>query len=157
MIQRTDPNYLSIRGHYHEILFRAEMLRRGFTVLTCEGSHGPMDVVVYKNGKFLGVQIKGTEMLRRRHRTNKGWDNSCYSVANHSRSSRKKYHQQGVHVMAVYIDPLKLWYLIPTSSALGMRIRINPNSTRGVNSFRERWDVFDQRTQGTRGEDELVG
>jgi hypothetical protein len=127
-----------IIGHCYEVIFRAECLKRGMTVLVPEGNYLPFDCVIYHNNRFLRVQIKGSSSLRERHRTNKGWS-KVYET-----SVPRKQYSETVDMIAFYIQPCNTWYIIPNNAVTGNRIKVNPHGeNRGKYSkFSNRWDLL---------------
>ncbi len=47
-------------GASYELLVSAELMQRGFDVFRNLSPNGPVDLVVYKDGKLLRVQVKGS-------------------------------------------------------------------------------------------------
>lgn len=96
--------------------------------------HGPTDTKTT-------VQIKATATLDTRNR---------YAVRVR-RAKNKKYRKEAFDILAAYVEPLDVWYLIPRE-ALGNKSTValypHRDDIEGVyEKYRERWQVFDERAK----------
>src|SRR6266550_2146551 len=103
-------------GASYELLVSAELMQRGFDVFRNLSPNGPVDLVVYRDGKLLRVQVKGSphafdaekyDVLahydRKRNETSIWRSTSkkflhCY----HSVRTRNKMHPRSAHGRLVY-------------------------------------------------------
>lgn len=136
-----DKNYGQV-GRYYEVLFKAEALKRNLCVLSPECTHLPFDVAIFSRGVFLKIQVKGTAFVQKKRQScGYGFDH-FYRVNCYGSSTRKKYSEQGIDFMAVYVAPLNNWYIVPISMATGMTLEIRPGSTGKIAECKERWDLL---------------
>lgn len=121
-------------GALYESEFEAEALRRGFV------PHRPAypkewDFLVECPKGFLKVQVKGTSVE----------DKDSFKIMTASGRRKKKVIGEEVDVIACWVDPVRVWYLIPTSSKPTVTVRLfatNPRSSSKYEKYRENWSPF---------------
>lgn len=103
-----------------ELRIAAEFVRKGGEVFMPTTEDGPIDLVVYRKGKFSKIQVKSTKMknnvLSVKLRTTNNWIN-------------KRYTSSDIDIIAVYDYESKKGYLLDLKDFEGMSevtLRINP-------------------------------
>lgn len=125
-------------GSIYEAEFEAEALRRGFI------PHRPTlpvawDFLVTCPKGILKVQVKGTSSPS----TDPG--DSSFKVMTSQGSNKKKNIGDDVDVVACWVDPVRVWYVIPTSAKPTKCVRLFAASVRSSSKyekFRENWSPF---------------
>ena len=125
-------------GGIYEAEFEAEALRRGFI------PHRPTlpvawDFLVDCPKGVLKVQVKGTSTV-----SSEGGDNS-FKVMTSQGSNKKRTIGEEVDVIACWVDPVRVWYIIPTSAKPTKCVRLfaaTPRSSSKHEKFRENWSPF---------------
>ncbi len=125
-------------GGIYEAEFEAEALRRGFV------THRPTlpvawDFLVDCPAGILKVQVKGTSTV-----SSELGDNS-FKLMTSTGSNKKKKIGEDVDVIACWVDPVRVWYVIPTVSNPTKCIRLfaaSPRSSSKYEKFRENWSPF---------------
>jgi hypothetical protein len=125
-------------GGIYEAEFEAEALRRGFV------THRPTlpvawDFLVTCPKGILKVQVKGTGAV-----SSEPGDTS-FKVMTSQGSNKKKNIGEDVDVVACWVDPVRVWYVIPTSTKPTKCIRLfaaSPRSSSKYEKFRENWSPF---------------
>ena len=99
-------------GSLYEQIFVVEAMRRGLEPHLPIGDFLPHDVVVYGGGVCWRVQVKGTatESRDERRRNLRG---RFRITAATGMSTKKIIDCRHVDILAAYIAPWDLWYLIP--------------------------------------------
>ena len=122
-------------GRYCEVLFKAECLKRGICVLTPECTHLAFDAVVFVDGKFYTVQIKGTR------RINSADGHEARFQMNGS-ACKKTYAERGVDYFAGYVQPLNAWFIVPIREITGktFALRLGPDAK--ATQWRDNWTPF---------------
>ena len=85
------------------------------------------------------VQVKGTSTV-----SSEGGDNS-FKVMTSQGSNKKKAIGDEVDLLACWVDPVRVWYIIPTSTKPTKCIRLfaaTPRSSSKHEKFRENWSPF---------------
>ena len=127
-----------INGAVYEAEFQAEALRRGFV------PHLPVapmswDFLVTCPAGILKVQVKGTSQI------------SCephdysYKIMTCTGRAIKYGIKKEVDVIACWIAPLRVWYLIPQSKLKSKCVRLfaaSENSRSKYQRYREDWSPF---------------
>jgi len=124
-----------VLGALYESEFEAEALRRGF-VPHRPAYPAPWDFLVECPKGILKVQVKGTSASDQ--------DNS-FKIMTSAGSKKKRAIGDEVDVIACWADPVRVWYLIPTSSKPSVTIRLfaaNPRSSSKYEKYRENWSPF---------------
>jgi hypothetical protein len=125
-------------GGTYEAEFEAEALRRGFI------PHRPTlpvawDFLVDCPKGVLKVQVKGTSVV-----SSEGGDNS-FKIMTSQGTNKKKVIGDEVDVIACWCDPVRVWYVIPTSAKPTKCVRLfaaTPRSSSKYEKFRENWSPF---------------
>src|SRR5437763_7478964 len=96
-----------LQGEFAESVFVTECLRRGFAVARPHGDSTAYDLLVDSAGSISRVQVKSVSVLHPPH--------GIYHVAvmRSVASSKKPYQRGDFDLLAAYIIPLSLWYIIP--------------------------------------------
>ena len=122
-----------------------ELLKRGYKVLRPVGDRLPYDLALDINGKLLKIQIKSA------------WpQNGIYTVdtrrtkTNRRRMLRERYSENDFDFAIVYIDDLKVFYVMPVSvfSAYKSGISFVETETRQRKprsaEYKGRWDLLSE-------------
>tara|TARA_R100000900_G_scaffold99144_4_gene76654 strand:- start:116 stop:523 length:408 start_codon:yes stop_codon:yes gene_type:complete len=127
-----------LNGAVYEAEFQAEALRRGFV------PHLPVvpmswDVLVTCPSGILKVQVKGTSQMSSEP------NDYSYKIMT-SRGAGKKYSiKEEVDVIACWVDPRSLWYLIPQSKLKAKCVRLYADATKTrskYQKYKEDWSLF---------------
>jgi hypothetical protein len=127
------------RGSQYEAAFIAQALKRGLDISESYGDYMPYDVVVHNtDGRFIRVQVKGTNS---RIDKRPGYK-ICAAGGNVNKVALSP---EQVDVLAAYVEPEDMWYLIPVVKLKGnISVYLNPNTK--VNGryevWKEAWNVF---------------
>ena len=125
-------------GALYEAEFEAEALRRGFI------PHRPTlpvawDFLVDCPKGILKVQVKGTSSV-----SSEPSDNS-YKIMSSQGQSKKRAIGEEVDILACWVDPVRVWYVIPPSANPTKCIRLfasSPRSSSKWEKFKENWSPF---------------
>ena len=127
----------TLNGAVYETEFQAEALRRSFVPHTpCIPM--PWDFVVTCPNGVVKVQVKGTCQAAYD-------DTSTYKVMTSHGRKIKEADFKDVDVIACWVDPLRIWYLIPATTKLPKCIRLYAEAKRSSSRFqkyRENWSPF---------------
>jgi PD-(D/E)XK endonuclease len=105
------------RGEWVELLFMTVAAGMGFNVAKPWGEPPRYDVIVEREGRFLRVQVKSTEM----------WLGTCYLCQLYS-YGRQPYTPKETDYFAIYVFPVDVWYIFPAKVLAGMRtIALTPH------------------------------
>lgn len=126
-----------LRGAVYEAEFQTEALRRGFI------PHVPCttvgwDYVVSCPRGLLKVQVKGTQTPVPHYK-------EAYKVTTSSGTGSKNRIGAEIDVIACWVDPLRVWYLIPTDVRIPKTIALYAGVKRSSSKFqtyREDWSPF---------------
>ena len=127
------------RGSQYEALFVAQALKRGLDILEPYGDYMPYDVMVQNaDGRIQRVQVKGTGA---RIKGKPGFK----IIAASGNTTKAPINPGEVDVLAAYVEPEDVWYLIPVVKLTGnVSVYLNPHSK--VNGkyevWQEAWNVF---------------
>ena len=127
------------RGSQYEAAFVTQALKRGLDILEPYGDYMPYDVMVQNVDKRIQrVQVKGTSV---RIKGKPGYK----VIAASGNTTKTPLSPDDVDVLAAYVEPEDVWYLIPLRKIDGgVSVYLNPNSK--VNGkyevWREAWNVF---------------
>ncbi len=127
------------RGSQYEAAFIAQALKRGLDILESYGDYMPYDIVVHNtDGRFIRVQVKGTNSQIDKRPGYKIFA-ACGNV------NKVALSPEQVDVLAAYVEPEDMWYLIPVVKLKGnISVYLNPNTK--VNGryevWKEAWNVF---------------
>jgi hypothetical protein len=86
------------RGEWAELLFMTVASGRGFNVAKPWGESRRYDVGLEKDGRFLRVQVKSTEM----------WLGTCYLCQLYAHG-RRPYTPKEIDYYAIYVLPAEIW------------------------------------------------
>ena len=127
------------RGSQYEAAFVTQALKRGLDILEPVGDYMIYDLMVSNSaGRIQRVQVKGTSS---RIKNKPG-----YKVIAASGNLKKvPLNPDEVDVMAAYVEPCDVWYLIPVRKLDGgISVYLNPATK--VNAkyevWKEAWNVF---------------
>ena len=123
------------QGELAELRFLLKAVSLGLAVSKPYGDNLHYDFVVEAGGVLRRVQVKSSRVRERR----------CYHLGT-SRSSKSKlaYTAADVDLLAAYIVPLDLWYLLPVSAVASLRtIRLCPGCPgHRFEPYREAWHLL---------------
>jgi len=103
-------------GTLAEVLFTAEVVKRGMAVSLPVGENQHYDHIVDNGQRLIRIQVKASYTLSKRN---------CYQIATTSRTSRRIdgkrtsvviRHLDGYDILAAYVGPRNAWYLIPADA-----------------------------------------
>jgi len=127
------------RGSQYEAAFVTQALKRGLDILEPVGDYMIYDLMVSNSaGRIQRVQVKGTSSQIK--------NKPGYKVIAASGNLRKvPLNPDEVDVMAAYVEPCDVWYLIPVRKLDGgISVYLNPATK--VNAkyevWKEAWNVF---------------
>ena len=127
------------RGSQYEAAFVTQALKRGLDILEPYGDYMPYDLMVQNVDKRIQrVQVKGTSSQIK--------NKPGYKViAASGNATKTPINPEEVDVLAAYVEPEDVWYLIPVVKLTGnVSVYLNPNSK--VNGryevWKEAWNVF---------------
>ena len=131
-------------GALYEYKFFAAAMDRGLEVFIPAGDHLPQDChVVNNDGGVLRVQVKGTSVPIVQGASEKS---PRYRLCTSSqRSIKKPIDVNEVDVLAGYIEPLDVFYIIPSKDLKSVTSWLyphNPKTKSHFEKFRENWGVF---------------
>ena len=127
------------RGSQYEAAFVTQALKRGLDILEPVGDYMPYDLMVQNaDGRIQRVQVKGTGA---RIKGKPGFK----VIAAHGNATKAPLNPDEVDVLAAYVEPEDVWYLIPLRKLDGnVSVYLNPHSK--VNGryevWKEAWNVF---------------
>ena len=130
-------------GTSYECLFLYETLKRGLHPHESVGDYLGHDTVVMNDaGRFYRVNVKGT----RSQRNQNGAKRFEVSVGT-SRINKIPLDCSKVDIIAVYIEPRNLWYLVPCLPVSNLcTLKFYPDTEGGSKAitepFREDWSCF---------------
>lgn len=137
-------------GISYEQLFMFECMKRGMDPHPAIGDFLPHDVAVLNQaGRFFRVQVKGTGTAEKWKKT-EGSNNRYNICVNRPNRSKASLDCSKVDIWAVYVDPIKEWYLIPclelSEVAPNTTLRLYPHTKGGskasTEKYRGKWDIF---------------
>lgn len=131
-------------GALYEYKFFAAAMDQGLEVFIPAGDHLPQDChVVNNDGGVLRVQVKGTSVPIVQGASEKF---PRYRLCTSSqRSIKKPIDVNEVDVLAGYIEPLDVFYIIPSKDLKSVTSWLyphNPKTKSHFEKFRENWGVF---------------
>lgn len=130
-------------GTSYECLFLYEALQRGLHPHQCVGDYLGHDIAIMNDaGKFFRVNVKGTSQSRC---SNGGARRFTIKVL--AGSPPTPLDCTKVDVVAVYIAPKQLWYLVPCLPVSNLStLKFYPDTPNGskavTETYRENWDCF---------------
>lgn len=111
------------QGILAESIFITECLKRDIEIYQPVVDKHGADFVIFDNC-FIKIQVKSVSYADMRYP-----NNPTYKInVRKGKHSRDTYEDGDFDILAAYIIPLDLWYLLPKSSITATTIRINPDS-----------------------------
>ena len=122
-------------GAIAESDFITECLKRNFEPHTPVTAM-PWDFIVTCPAGMLKVQVKTTNSI--------GRENSYNIATSTGRNNIKKHIKKTVDVVACYIQPEELWFLLPLKEVTGRTTRLSTDQTSKskYQKYRENWSIF---------------
>lgn len=123
-------------GLTSELRFHCEAVERGLIVSVPCGEQ-VYDCIVDSGTRLFRVQIKSTSKERFEKKDK-------FRVQLTSGNAQRPYTAHEVDVFAIYIIPLKIWYLVPQSVVDGrINLALHPNGPFcPVKEYQEAWEIF---------------
>jgi len=127
------------RGSQYEAAFVVQALKRGLDILEPVGDYMPYDLMVQNaDGRIQRVQVKGTSSPIKGKPGYK-------IIAASGNATKLPLSPDDVDVLAAYVEPCDVWYLIPVRKLDGgISVYLNPATK--VNAkyevWKEAWNVF---------------
>lgn len=129
-----------VRGEQVELQFVLKAVSLGFGVARPYGDTQAYDVIVESEKRLWRVQVKSTDCRYR----------GGYALAaTHSRqSARQPYEESEIDLLAGYVIPEDLWYLIPVKKVRGHRLAylfprgLVTGDQAKFEAYREAWDLL---------------
>ena len=127
------------RGSQYEAAFVTQALKRGLDILEPYGDYMPYDLMVQNVDKRIQrVQVKGTSSQIK--------NKPGYKViAASGNATKTPINPEDVDVLAAYVEPEDVWYLIPVVKLTGnVSVYLNPNTKLNgrYEVWKEAWNVF---------------
>ncbi len=131
------------RGEWAELRFMARAAELGFKMSKPWGDSAPYDVAVELEGYFARVQVKSTMYKARPKKPPYRYRIAIY-VCNMRHISVRRYVQSDFDILAVYVIPKDIWYIIPAEVATKkIAIRVSPGNARNqYEHYREAWHLL---------------
>ena len=127
------------KGEWAEVCFAAEILRRGWRISRPYGDSCLYDCIVDVRGRISRVQVKSVDRKSRSRIR-------CYPVNMvHGRRYHLRYSPREVDVIAVFIVPKSLWYIVPIRAVDGrglLSFAADKKIRGGLEQYREAWSVL---------------
>jgi hypothetical protein len=107
-----------LRGEWAELRFLTRAVEHGLMASKPWGDSAPYDLMVEHNGRVLRIQVKSTM-----YEVNGGY--LCKLPNDRSKTARVR----RADLVAAYIIPADLWYILPARVAAGLKgnISLTPN------------------------------
>ena len=127
------------RGSQYEAAFVVQALKRGLDILEPVGDYMPYDLMVQNaDGRIQRVQVKGTSSPIKGKPGYK-------IIAASGNTTKLPLNPDEVDVLAAYVEPCDVWYLIPLRKLDGgVSVYLNPKTK--VNGryevWKDAWNVF---------------
>ena len=137
------------RGEWAELLFMARAAELGYKLSKPWGDSAPYDVAIELRGHFVRVQVKSTMCkagVNRQGNRQKG-----VYVCNMRHISVRRYLPSDFDILAVYVIPRDIWYIIPSAVATRrVAIRVAPgNPDNQYERYREAWHLVRDQNHAT--------
>jgi len=122
-----------------------ELLKRGFRVLKPVGDRLPYDLAIDFNGKLLRVQVKSSWFRKGSY-----FVDSRRTKTNRRQMLRERYNESDFDFAILYIDDLKVFYVMPIAVFLSYKseIALVEKSTRQrkprSSYYRESWSLLSE-------------
>ena len=125
----------TVKGDIAELKFAYEARRRGFNVNFPAGSDSEYDCIIESKGNIFRVQIKSTKTKEK--------DKNCYRInATYGSKRDKIYSKEVCDLIAVYVNDIDSFYLIPVEALASSTIRVypdDPNFKDGYEQYQDNW------------------
>ena len=108
-------------GDIAESIFITRCLMNNISISTPFGDNEKFDFITEHCGNIKRVQVKCTDT---RINTGLGFYKVCGSRGN---NSKYKYKSEDIDVLAAFIFPEQVWYIIPITENIGATLRLMPN------------------------------
>lgn len=131
------------RGEWAELRFMTKAAELGFKMSKPWGDSAPYDVAVELEGYFARVQVKSTMCKARPKKPHYRYPRGIF-VCNMRHISVRRYVQSDFDILAVYVIPKDIWYIIPSEVATKkIAIRVRPGNDRNqYEQYREAWHLL---------------
>ena len=120
------------QGMVAEYAFMSKIMSKGFDILTPVSPDAKYDTILYKNGRYIKIQVKSTTLIA----------NSKYSAGiAYGTKTKDQYSSDDVDFFAIYLVPEEVWYIIPHYATNNRkRLKLSADGSCKLGSFRENWE-----------------
>jgi hypothetical protein len=120
-------------GEIIELKFAVKAFERGINVSKPLLGDMPYDLILDHNGELLRIQIKSSN-----------YNDYGYKVLTSHTGTKQPYTENEIDFFAIYIQPIKIWYLIPVDAIRGRKtIKIMPErESCEFKKYRENWELI---------------
>ena len=126
------PRHCKLRGEVAELRFMARAADNGLRVIKPWGDSSRYDFVVEQGGKFLRIQVKSTS-------SRLGNTYACHL----SRDPRKHYTKEDIDIIAAYIIPRDIWYIVPVEMTGKSTLVLSPDKDDSKHArYKEAWHLL---------------
>ena len=128
-------------GQLAELEFLLNASKRSLLLSQPYGDNEPYDFIVDNGIRLFKVQVKSTSHLVQRG-NHKSYQITCRRG---NGTCTRSYHKDEIDLIAAYIAPMNVWYVIPYSKVKSNTLRFYPhtiNSKGFYESFKEDWEAF---------------
>jgi hypothetical protein len=124
------------RGEWIELLFMTLAVKRGYVVLKPWGDSARYDVGIELAGRFMRIQVKGTDCRR--------WGGYTCIL---SGGRRRDYTTKQIDYFAIYVLEEDVWYIFPAKRLAGQKsVMLSPRRAKNPHArYKEAWDLLDPR------------
>jgi hypothetical protein len=120
------------KGKLAEHAFAVALLERGITPNWPSVETEPYDLIASVSTALTRIQVKGTEQVRPQLR-----------LSTSTSGKLVRYTKQDVDIVAIWIRPLDMWYLVPIEEIKGQSISIRPELTSCKwKKYQEAWHLL---------------
>ncbi len=125
---------LQAQGEFSEAKFQCSAMLNALIIAKPFGQFQKFDFITEFNGILKRVQVKSIahKKVERGIRKNKY---GCHVAYNKAWNKKEKYTKKDVDVVACYILPLDLWYLIPIEDIDGFQVTLSPEIKNTKNKY----------------------
>jgi hypothetical protein len=124
-------------GTLYEALFVVRAMREGLEPHSCHGEYLAHDFIVTNSaGKSFRTQVKGTAFKSKRRR---------WQITAGSGKNKRPLDCTKIDILAAYIEPLNVWYLVPCMKIKSVSLWFYPDcpeSKAQYEKFLDVWDAF---------------
>lgn len=115
------------QGILAESIFITECIKRDIEIYRPVVDKHGCDFIIFSNNQFIKVQVKSCSYADMRYPKK-----PTYKInVRKGKNARDSYSKGDFDILACYIIPLDLWYLIPFKDITATTIRLNPNNKSG--------------------------